>query len=458
VAFSARNQPVIGEPLATVRDIALTLAIVAGLGITLFYPFAGVILWTWFTLQNPHEEAYGFSRSLPLNLFIAIVTIGAWLLSGERKLPPSRFLIWIMLLFLAWTTFNSFFAFSPDWSWPFWDRTWKIFALALIVAAIATNRVRIHAIIWTIVLSLFYYGVKGGIFTLVTGGNFHVQGPEHTIIGDNNQLALALLMSLPLANYLRTQTANKYISWGLLAGMGFTLISVVGSYSRGAVIALGALAIFGWLRSRRKILYLVLAGVFVFGTLNFMPAAFWDRVNSIQTTTAQDDPSVHGRIVAWQVAYRYANDHFPFGAGFYGPQLPSLFHSYFPMEEPHAAHSIYFQVLGEHGYIGLVIYLMMIAGAFWSSRQIIKRARDREELSWAGNLALMIQMSFIAFCVGGAALSMAYYDVFILCIGLLVPLQELVREPQQSIFPLAWRRESILRAKAVPAFDYKERS
>jgi putative inorganic carbon (HCO3(-)) transporter len=425
------------------RDIALSLAILVALGFTILDPFAGVLLWTWFTLQNPHEEAYGFSKSIPLNFIIAIVTIGAWLLSGERKLPPGRFLIWAMVIFIAWTTFNSFFAFSPGWSWPFWDRTWKIFALALIVATLATNRVRIHAVIWTIVLSLFYYGVKGGIFTLVTGGNFHVEGPEHSIIGDNNQLALALLMSLPLANYLRTQTANKYLSWGLLAGMGFTLISVVGSYSRGAIVALGALAIFGWLRSRRKILYLVLAGAFAFSTTIFMPQAFWDRVNTIQSSSTQDDASVHGRLVAWQVAYKYANDHFPFGAGFYGPQLPGIFNSYFPEEEPHAAHSIYFQVLGEHGYIGLIIYIMIIVGAFWSSAQVMRAARGREEYAWAGTLALMIQMSLVAFCVGGAALSMAYYDMFVLGVALLVPLRDLVGARQTVTPAVSWRRDSL---------------
>jgi probable O-glycosylation ligase (exosortase A-associated) len=153
--------------------------------------------------------------------------------------------------------------------------------------------------------------------------------------------------------------------------------------------------------------------------------------------------------VAWQVAYKYANDHFPFGAGFYGPQLPGIFHSYFPEEEPHAAHSIYFQVLGEHGYVGLAIYLMMIIGAFWSTVQIIRSTKDRPEFSWAGNLALMIQVSFVAFCVGGAALSMAYYDAFILCIGLLVPLQELTKKQQEFSYPSTWRQEPVPRIAAL---------
>jgi putative inorganic carbon (HCO3(-)) transporter len=430
-----------------VRDYALVLAIVVALGYAILYPFAGVILWTWFTIQNPHQEAYGFSSALPLNLIIAVVTVGAWLLSRERKMPPSHFLLWMMLTFLVWMTFNSFFAYSPDWSWPFWDRTWKIFALGLVAAALATNRVRIHALIWAIVISLFYYGVKGGIFTAMTGGNYHVLGPSHSIIEDNNQLALALLMSIPLANYLRLQSVNRYVRWLLSVGMGLTLVSVVGSYSRGAIIALGALAVFWLFRSRNKILYLVIAAVFVGAVFAFMPDSFWDRIDTIQT--AQDDASFHGRVVAWQVATNYANDHFPFGAGFYGPQLAGIFHSYFPKEEAHAAHSIYFQVLGEHGYPGLLIYLAIIIGALLSASRIARAARGHDELIWAGQLALMIQTALIAFCVGGAALSMAYYDVFILSVALLVPLGEIVKSQTRQPLRMALPQPAAKQAAAA---------
>ncbi len=245
-----------------------------------------------------------------------------------------------MLLFLAWTTFNSFFAFDPDWSWQFWDRTWKTFALGFVIATLASNPVRIHAIVWTVVVSLFYFGVKGGVFTILNGGVNLVLGPENTIIADNNQLALALLMVLPLANYLRRQSANLYIRAGLLAGIVLTLLAVVGTYSRGAFIGVGALAVAGLLRSRSRIAYLLFAAVVCVAIVHLMPQALWDRMSTI--SVAESDPSFHGREVAWQVALFYAADHFPFGAGFYGPQLAPVFHTYFPLEQPHAAHSIFF--------------------------------------------------------------------------------------------------------------------
>src|SRR5215469_17844869 len=98
------------------RDIVLVIFVLMGLGVTLKYPFAGVLLWEWFSLMQPHEEAFGFSRSLPLNFVIAVVTVGSWLFSNEPKKIPLQPLTILLMLFLAWATFNSFFAFNPAWS------------------------------------------------------------------------------------------------------------------------------------------------------------------------------------------------------------------------------------------------------------------------------------------------------------------------------------------------------
>src|SRR5215469_15574149 len=158
------------------RDIVLVISVIIGLGFTLRYPFVGVLLWEWFSLMQPHEEAFGFSRRLPLNFVIAIVTVGSWLLSKEPKKISLHPITILLITFLGWTTFNSFFAFDPTWSWPYWDRTWKIFLLGFMITATATNKIRIDAVIWVAVVSLLYYGDKGGIFTIITGGHHLVLG------------------------------------------------------------------------------------------------------------------------------------------------------------------------------------------------------------------------------------------------------------------------------------------
>ncbi len=406
------------------RDILLVLTIAISLALTLRFPFVGVLVWTWFTCNAPHQQVFGFSHSIPMNLVIAIVTLGAILFSEERKVPQGDGVTIAVFAFLAWMTFNGLFAANPSWSWPLWDRDWRVIILGVLVGALATSRVRIHALLWTIVVSLFYYGVKGGLFTLFTGGHFRVVGPPDTIISDNNQLALALLMVLPLANYLRLQSASRIVSYALAAGMALTIISVLGSYSRGAYVALAVLGLFALMRSRRKIRYLFWACAVIVPTLYLMPQSFYDRVNSL-SAPGQDEDFV-SRLRSWTVAFDYARDHFPLGAGISGTQLPRIYNHYFPTEQAFAAHSIYFQVLGDNGFAGLLIYLTVIGLAFVYAIRIRNLTKGHAHLGWASDLALMLQLALIAYCAGGSALSMAYYDLFYLSVGLLSALLVLI--------------------------------
>lgn len=406
------------------RGFVLLLGVAGGLGTTLAYPYVGVLLWSWFTLQQPHEQAYGFVQTAPLNLIIAVVTLIAWILSRERKTPPSAFIFWMLVIFFVWMTLNSIFAYDPAQSWPIWDLTWKTLLLGAVIAVTATSRTRLYTLTWIIVISLFYYGVKGGVFTILTGGHFRVGGPAASIIGDNNQLAVALLMTLPFANYLRSQIADRRIAGLLLAGILLTVISIIGSYSRGALIGLTALGLLAILRVRNRFAYLAVACFVIAFIVQFMPESFFHRMDTISTAT--QDTSFEGRLYAWQVAFLYASQHFPFGAGFSGLQLGVIFHQYFPDQPPRAAHSIYFEVLGDQGFIGLGIYLIVLSAAFLECSRIISVTRGVPEQQWAHDLAIAIQASLFVFCVAGSALSMAYYDLFVIDVAMLLSLREII--------------------------------
>ena len=95
-----------------------------------------------------------------------------------------------------------------------------------------------------------------------------------------------------------------------------------------------------------------------------------------------------------------------------------------PMPDPnagHAAHSVYFQVMGEHGFVGLAIYLSIILSAFGVTRGVAKRARLHPETAWIAKLATTMQLCIFAFCLGGAALSFAYFELlFAVCAIILV--------------------------------------
>ena len=91
-----------------------------------------------------------------------------------------------------------------------------------------------------------------------------------------------------------------------------------------------------------------------------------------------------------------------------------------------AAHSIYFQVLGDHGFVGLALYLGMLATAWWYAAAVRRRARRSDHLAWMADLAGMIQVSLVAFVVAGAGLSMAYYDLLYLLLGTVIALRQMV--------------------------------
>lgn len=408
------------------RDYALLAFIVGALPFVFQRPFIGVLLWVWFTCQQPHQEAWGFASMFRLNLIIVIVTGIGLLNSKEWKWPPIDLTLGLLIALLAWMTFMTVISVYPSASWQIWDQVWRVLILAFVVASIADSKVRIHAIIWIMTLSIVYYGVKGGIFTIQTGGVFHVFGPEGTIIGDNNHLALALLMALPLLNYLWRQSQSPWIRHGLVAAMVLCFVSVAGSYSRGAYIAMVGLAIAAWWRSKNRLLYPFVVATVAIPVLNFMPQSFYDRIDTI--SSAETDGSFMGRVEAWNVAYLSAVEYFPFALGFNGAQQQETVLRYLPnATSAHAAHSIYFQVLGDNGFIGLGMYLTIIALLFYNCSKVIWTTRNLPEWFWARDLAGMIQLSMVAFCTGGAGLSMAYYDVIFLYIGVLTVLRRMTK-------------------------------
>ncbi len=399
-------------------------------------PHLGVLIWSWMAFGNPHREVYGFARSMPYNLIIAAVTLGAWALSTEAKRIPLVTTTVLIMLFGFWMTLSSYMAFDPSYAWPLWERHIKTLLLALVVMGLMQKRTRVHALVWVIVISLGYWGVKSGIFFLGTAGQYRIWGPELSMIADNNHLAVALLMSVPLMYYLRMHSENIWVQRGLLVGIVLTLLSVIGTQSRGGFIALLAMALMYWWRSKKK------AGAAIVFVILGLSASFvvtdqWvERIETIENY--DDDDSFQSRVDAWVTAYNIAKDRPLIGGGFAVTEIPVIYFRYnegIDEEQwPRAAHSAYFQVLGDQGFAGLAIYLMLGFVAWLNTRYVISETRGRVEYQWAHDLANMIQVSLVAFFVGSAALSFAYYDVYYVLLAVTAVLKLIVvRELQPSI-------------------------
>jgi putative inorganic carbon (HCO3(-)) transporter len=406
------------------RSIAFLLIYAALCGGTLFAPYVGALAWIWIALMSPHQYVYGIASSLPVNLVQALATLGAWVVSKEPKRFPLTVCTGLLLLFMAWITLTTVTSLAPPAAW---QRDIKNLLLGLVIAGLMTNRVRLHALVWTAVFSLGYFGIKGGLFTIITAGGGHVVG-EAGVLGDNNSFALAMCMTLPLMNYLRLNSEHRIVRAALIVGMVLTVIAILGTYSRGGLIGLSVSALFLWWKSQTKLLLgLCGAAVLVLG-YTIMPDSWTQRMDTIQS--AEKDDSFQGRVQVWRFSYNIALARPLVGGGLGASEDGTVFNTYSTDYLPsgRAAHSIYFQVLGDHGFAGLLIYLVLL-GAVWRQCTVVKkRSARRPELAWAADLATMIQVSWAGYMVAGAALSMAYYDLAYIELGAIVALRQIVRQ------------------------------
>jgi probable O-glycosylation ligase (exosortase A-associated) len=306
----------------------------------------------------------------------------------------------------------------------------KVFLFVLVSAMVLRTRKHVHWMLWVIVISVGYFGAKGGAFTLATGGLHRVYGPPgDSFLSDNNAISVALIMVIPLMYYLREESGSKWIRRGLLAAMVLSGIAVLGTYSRGGLLAVSAMLIFLWFKSRRKALFALLLIPLVPLAITAMPERWFDRMNTI--STYEEDASAMGRINAWKTAINIANDRPLVGGGF---ELYSgtTFAKYAPdPEDVHAAHSVYFQMLGEHGYVGLLIFLALGVAAWSTARRTIALAKAKPEHAWAGNLARAFQVSLVGYAVGGMFVNIGYWDLMYYEIVLVLVACRLASAPAQ---------------------------
>jgi len=385
-----------------------------------------------------------------------LATVLGCVIAREPRRFPLNALTVLFVVFAVWITITSLAGIAPpERLWWMWDKVIKVIAGLLLTAAMLTERQRIDAMLWLIAISLGFYGVKGGIFTLLTGGKFIVLGPPESMIGDRNHLAVALLVGLPLMNYLRLQARHRIVRLVLLFAMAITLISAVGSQSRGALVTLAASAFVFWLRSRGKILSGTAIAVAIAAAIAFMPESWVQRMETIRNY--QEDGSAMGRITIWMAALSLGLARPLLGTGFMGLHSQQIVDMVAPGVKARAGHSIWFEVIADHGFVGFAIWLGILASGIWYSLRIARYTKDKPDLRWAYDLARMSQVSIVAYMTGGSFLSLSYWDLFWTLLVILGATHALVtavvREPAraETLPARAWRPQPALRLR--PAAD-----
>ncbi|MGI9510653.1 MAG: putative O-glycosylation ligase, exosortase A system-associated [Geminicoccaceae bacterium] len=388
--------------------------------LSLIHPWSGLLAFGWVAFLKPQSMIWAFAAHIPFNLVIAVTTAIGWVFSREKKSIEIDLTTWLFIALVLIAGLSTAFSLAPEVSKVEFSKLMKTMAFLLLLKLMLTSRVRLHGYIWLMAFAMGFFGLNGGTLFMVTAGGHQLAGPPQSEIGDRNNLALAMLLAVPLMNYLRLQSRHRWMQLGLMGAMVMTVMAVLATYSRGGFIGLLAMGAFLWWKSKSRLLALIAVLVVGVGLMNAAPDRWKERMGTIETAQT-DDKSFKVRLLSWYAYGAAALDRPLTGAGLYALQSAHVYFHYAPgrdvidvvNERPRAAHSIYFQVLGELGFIGFFVYIALLATGFWNAHWIGRATRKRAELDWMGDLGRMIQVSMIAFCVSGAALSMAFYDYFL---------------------------------------------
>ncbi len=411
------------------RDAGFALIFAALLPATLISAAMGVLVWVWTALLSPNELLYGFMAAVQMNRIIAVMCIAVILAGKDKKGAYFDALIVLLLLFAVTATGSwATSIVSTDDGDILFQKVLKEIALAAAITAVMVTRHRLHMLVLTICAAFGFIGVKEGLIFLLTAGGHKVEGILS--VGDNNSLATALLMVVPLMFYLSRYSAMRFVRIGLLAAMGLCLVTVVATYSRGGFVGLLILGAFMVKNSRNRfgsLVLVLLGGALIWG---LAPDSWFERLNTIRE--AGDDSSFMGRVNAWKISVLVALDHPLLGGGLHAIQRYVVWTGYKPgvglldfiptppvEENARAAHSSYFEVLGDLGFTGLALFLAILGVAFWQCRSIYRMARPHPSLAWAADLGRMMQISLVVYIVTTALLSMAYFEFLYVLLALI---------------------------------------
>jgi len=420
----------------SLRAIVLLAVIIPCIPASFMRPFFGLLVWTIIAFTSLHKYTYGDATKLPWAVMVGVPTIlGFFVFSRGFERMKSRdtaiilmLWIWFALTSIA-STQNPVFEHHADDTWDHLTFVSKIFLMTLITMSLVDSFKRLRVFVMVIAGCFGIFVVKSLPFLINTGGKDRIYGPPQSMIGDNNDFGLALNMTLPIFFFL-AQTENrrwlKRVYWTLFV---WTIPSIFFTYSRGAL--LGLIAVMGLmmlqLKQRKVLIPVVILGLMI--AITFAPQAWKERMNP--TGEQALDKSAQSRINAWTFSWNLVMD-YPITGGGFGTFTRIMFRTYAPDPlDVHGPHSIYFGILGEHGFIGLFLYLMLIGSALWSTHEVAKGGKALGDIV-AMNYARMFRYSMVGFLVSGFFLGRQYFDYLYTILACIVVLKRVAFE--------AWRR------------------
>jgi len=407
-------------------------------------PFIATLGYVWVDLLRPQHLAWGILTSVPVALILGGIAVGGYLLFDRRHPPKVSALLVMLGVFGIWVTLTTLWAEVPDSAWVKWDWAIKVIVFSIFVPFVIRSRIQIEAFLLTFLFSVSGVAIAYGIKTLFTGGagygRKYALNLGHFGLGESSTMALACVMLIPVIFYmakhsiiLRNLPFLKYLALGLAFVF---LLAIVGSHARTGLVATAVIAGLYFLLSKRKMLFSVSAFVLLVLSVPFLSQEWGDRMQTIKTF--DQDMSASSRVAVWRWTFDYSLSQ-PFGGGFDSYLINSIEIPLVTFDEngdrrvevvtqyARAFHSNYFEVLGEHGWPGLFIYLTIVFLALKGVWRLHRAGKQGRVPEWLGDLSTALLIGMVGFVVGGLFIGIAFQPLFYHFAAMTIALQQYVR-------------------------------
>jgi len=422
------------------RDLAFVGFLFAFFLLSVRRPFLFVLGYAYIDIVSPQILSYYLLHSVPISLIFFAGALIGWLIGDKSgtRFAPRQGLMLLLLVWAGWTTFHADF---PLEALDKWDWVWKSLVFAIFLPFTLRTRLRMEALLTIMILSAASIIINGGIKTLASGGGYGVLN-----LGINNNsglyegsiistLAIAIIPFVLYLGRFSTIFPPSLYTRAFCYGLIFACLLIpIGTEARTGLICIAVLAIVMLRDTRRRLLYLSTLGACALIAIPFLPASFTQRMDTIEGY--QQDKSASTRLAVWGWTWNYVQDH-PFGGGFEAYRQNSL--SYQTQSKQGAGgatvrmetqtdaarayHSSYFEMLGEQGWPGFLMWLSLHGIGLFRMEILRRRYRKAEgDQAWIAPFATALQSGQLIYLVGSLFLGIAFQSFVYMWIGLQIAL------------------------------------
>jgi probable O-glycosylation ligase (exosortase A-associated) len=440
-----------------VRDLVFVAFLLAFFGMGFRKPFIFVLVYAYIDIVSPQRLTYLLLNSVPISLIAVGLSVLGWVAMDDKRdvrVAPRQLMIGLLLAYCFYTTLNADFKVE---ALDKWDWVWKALAFAAFLPLTLRTKLRIEALLLFMVLSASSIIIVGGIKTLGSGGGY---GELNLMVANNSGLyegstisTVAIAIVPLIVWFMRFGTIfppDWKVKGFCLALIFACLLIPVGTSTRTGLLCIGLVALLMIRDTKRKMVYLAALGCLGLAAIPFLPSSFTERMGTIKTYKA--DASASTRLAVWQWTMDYAKTH-PMGGGFEAYRQNKIRYEKVAVEDDgsgqttvdrslevdkaRAYHSAYFEMLGEQGYPGLALWLLInITGIFRMEviRQRYKKPEPGQE--WVSPLASALQTAHIVYMLGATFIAIAFQPFVYMLIGAQIGLDTyMARKREES----AWR-------------------